>query len=41
MPIIRNHRFREGLLIDAYRALAMFSQYVKMFPAAQPAARLG
>jgi hypothetical protein len=38
-PIMSTIRFREGLLIDADRALAMFFQYVKKFPTAQPAAR--
>jgi hypothetical protein len=40
-PIMSTIRFREGLLIDADRALAMFFQYVKKFPTAQPAARFG
>jgi len=31
-PIMSTIRFREGLLIDADRALAMFFQYVKKFP---------
>jgi len=38
-PIMSTIRFREGLLIDADRALARFFQYVKKFPTAQPAAR--
>ena len=37
-PIMSTIRFREGLLIEADRALAMFFQYVKKFPTAQPAA---
>jgi hypothetical protein len=40
-PIMSTIRFREGLLIEADRALAMFFQYVKKFPTAQPAARFG
>jgi hypothetical protein len=40
-PIMSNIRFREGLLIDVDRAVAMFFQYVKKFPTAQPAARFG
>jgi nitrite reductase/ring-hydroxylating ferredoxin subunit len=40
-PIMSTIRFREGLLIDADRALAMFFQYVKKFPTAQPSARFG
>ncbi|MGH7778892.1 MAG: aromatic ring-hydroxylating oxygenase subunit alpha [Candidatus Binataceae bacterium] len=38
-PIMSTIRFREGLLIDADRALAMFFQYVNRFPTARPAAR--
>ena len=38
-PIMSTIRFREGLLIDADRALATFLQYVKRFPTARPAAR--
>ena len=40
-PIMSNIRFREGLPIDVDRVLAMFFQYVKKFPTAQPAARFG
>jgi nitrite reductase/ring-hydroxylating ferredoxin subunit len=38
-PIMKTIRFREGLLIDADRALARFLQYVKRFPSARPAAK--
>ncbi len=38
-PIMKTIRFREGLLIDADRALARFLQYVKRFPTARPAAK--
>jgi len=38
-PIMSTIRFREGLLIDADRALARFFQYIKRFPTARPAAR--
>jgi nitrite reductase/ring-hydroxylating ferredoxin subunit len=38
-PIMNTIKFREGLLIDADRALARFLQYVKRFPTARPAAR--
>jgi phenylpropionate dioxygenase-like ring-hydroxylating dioxygenase large terminal subunit len=38
-PIMKTIRMREGLLIDADRALARFFQYVKRFPTARPAAR--
>jgi nitrite reductase/ring-hydroxylating ferredoxin subunit len=37
-PIMKTIRFREGLLIDADRALARFLQYLKRFPTARPAA---
>jgi hypothetical protein len=37
-PIMKTIRMREGLLIDADRALARFFQYVKRFPTARPAA---
>ena len=38
-PIMSTIKMREGLLIDADRALARFFQYVKRFPTARPAAR--
>jgi phenylpropionate dioxygenase-like ring-hydroxylating dioxygenase large terminal subunit len=38
-PIMSTIRFREGVLVDADRALARFFQYVKRFPTASPAAR--
>lgn len=38
-PIMSTIRFREGLLIEADRALAMFFQYLKRFPTGRPAAR--
>jgi phenylpropionate dioxygenase-like ring-hydroxylating dioxygenase large terminal subunit len=38
-PVLSTAHFREGVLIEADRALAMFFQYVKRFPRARPAAR--
>ncbi|HUA32773.1 MAG TPA: Rieske 2Fe-2S domain-containing protein [Candidatus Binataceae bacterium] len=38
-PIMSTIKMREGLLIDADKALALFFQYVKRFPTARPAAR--
>src|SRR5215472_10513102 len=37
-PVMSTAHFREGVLIEADRALAMFFQYVKRFPCARPAA---
>jgi len=37
-PVLSTAHFREGVLIEADRALAMFFQYVKRFPRARPAA---